>query len=49
MNGREWEDEQLLFADDTALVANSSEKLKLIESFGRVSKKSKVKKKCWKE
>ena len=36
-NGREWEVGQLLFADDTALVADSSEKLRrMIESFTRV-------------
>ncbi len=36
-NGGEWRVNQLLFADDTALVAGSEEDLKsLVEEFGRV-------------
>ena len=37
-NGRRFEINQLLFADDTALVADSEEKLcRLVSEFGRVS------------
>ena len=44
MNGREWEIGLLLFADDTALVADSSEKLRrIIESFARVCTRRKLK------
>ncbi len=36
-DGREWSPSQLLFADDTALVADSERRLrKLVEEFGRV-------------
>ena len=42
-DGRVWELCQILFADDTALVADSEEKLqKLVEEFGRVSKRRKL-------
>ena len=43
-NGREREVGQLLFADDTALVADSSEKLRrMVESFTRVCRRRKLK------
>ena len=43
-NGREWEDGQMLFADDTALDANSSEKLRrMIGSFARLCTRRKLK------
>ncbi len=36
-DGREWNLSQLLFADDTALVTDSEERLRqLVEEFGRV-------------
>ena len=42
--GREWELCQVLFADDTALVADSEEKLqKLVDEFGRVCERRKLK------
>ena len=42
-NGGRFEINQLLFADDTALVADSSEKLcRLVSEFGRVSEKRKL-------
>ena len=42
-DGREWELWQILFADDTALVADSEEKLqKLVEEFGRVCVRRKL-------
>ena len=43
VDGREWHLNQLLFADDTALVADSEEILRqLAEEFGRVCKRRKV-------
>ena len=43
-NGREWRLNQLLFADDTALLADSEEKLRqLVEEFGRVCSRRKLK------
>ena len=42
-NGGRFEINQLLFADDTALVAHSWEKLcRLVSEFGRVSKRRKL-------
>ena len=42
-NGGQFEIQQLLFADDTALVADSEEKLcRLVSEFGRVSKRRKL-------
>ena len=42
-DGLEWNVNQLLFADDTALVADSEEKLRqLIEEFGRVCERRKL-------
>ena len=42
-DGRGWELCQILFADDTALVADSEEKLqKLVEEFGRVCERRKL-------
>ena len=42
-NGRRFEINQLLFADGTALVANSKEKLyRLVSEFGRVCKRRKL-------
>ena len=39
-----WEASQLLFADDTVLVANSKKKLeRLVEKFGRVCRRRKLK------
>ena len=44
VTGGRFEINQLLFADDTALVADSEEKLcKLVSEFGRVCKGRKVK------
>ena len=44
MNGKEWEVGQLLFADDTAFVVDSSKKLRrMIESFARVCTRRKLK------
>ena len=41
--GREWSLKQLLFADDTALVADTEEKLgQLVEEFGRVCRRRKL-------
>ena len=38
---------QLLFADDTALLADSEEKLcRLVSEFGRVHKRKKVESEC---
>ena len=43
-NGHEWEVSQLLFADDTALVAGTEEKLqRLVDEFGVVCKRRKLK------
>ncbi len=43
-DGREWNLSQLLFADDTALVADSEGRLRqLVEEFGRVCKWRKLK------
>ncbi len=43
-DGREWNLSQLLFADDTALVADSEGRLrKLVEEFGRMCKRRKLK------
>ena len=43
-NGREWEVSQLLFADDTALVADSEERLqRLVDEFGVVCERRKLK------
>ena len=43
MNGGIFEVNQLLFADDTALVADSEEKLcKLVSEFGRVCDRRKL-------
>ncbi|WP_435325971.1 reverse transcriptase domain-containing protein, partial [Klebsiella pneumoniae] len=43
-DGREWSLNQLLFADDTALVADSEETLRqLVEEFGRVCDRRKLK------
>ncbi len=43
-DSREWNLSQLLFADDTALVADSEGRLRqLVEEFGRVCKRRKVK------
>ncbi len=43
-DGREWNLSQLLFADDTALVADSKGRLRhLVEKFGRVCKRRKLK------
>ena len=39
VNGGRFEINQLLFADDTALVADSEEKLCPVSEFGRVCKK----------
>ncbi len=42
--GREWSLSQLLFVDDTALVADSEGRLRpLLEEFGRVCKRRKLK------
>ena len=42
-NGARFEINQLLFADDTALVADSAEKLcRLVNEFGRVSDRRKL-------
>lgn len=42
-HGREWNLNQLLFADDTALVADSEEKLRqLVTEFGRVCERRKL-------
>ncbi len=42
-DGREWNLKKLLFADDTALVADSEERLRqLVEEFGRVCKRRKL-------
>lgn len=41
-NGREWNMNHLLFADDTAQMANSQNRLRqLVEEFGRMSGKKK--------
>ncbi len=43
-DGREWNLSQLLFADDTALVADSERRLRrLVKEFGRVCKRRKLK------
>ncbi len=43
-DGREWSLSQLLFADDTALVADSEMRLRqLVEEFGRVCQRRKLK------
>ncbi len=43
MNGGNWELSQLLFADDTALVADSEEKLRrLVAEFGKVCDRRKL-------
>ena len=43
VNGGRFEINQLLFADDTALVADSEEKLcRLVSEFGRVCKRRKL-------
>ena len=41
-NGGRFEINQLLFADDTALVADSEEKCRLVTKFGRVCERRKV-------
>ena len=41
MNGGRFEVNQLLFADDTALVADSEEKCRLVSEFGRVYERRK--------
>jgi len=42
-DGREWNLNQLLFADDTSLVADSEKRLRqLVEEFGRVCKRGKL-------
>ena len=42
-NGNEWEMNQLLFADDTVVVADSEKKLRqLVEEFGRVCERRKL-------
>ena len=42
-DGREWNLNQILFADDTAFVADAEERLKhLVEGFGRVYKRRKL-------
>ena len=41
-NGCWFELNQLLFADDTALVADSEEKCKLVSEFGRVCERKKL-------
>ena len=43
VNDKEWNLNQLVFVDDTALVADSEERLKqLVEEFGRVCKRRKL-------
>ena len=43
-NGCEWEVSQLLFADDTALVASTEERLqRLVDEFGVVCERRKLK------
>ena len=41
VNGGRFEINQLLFADDTALVSDSEEKCKLVSEFGRVCERRK--------
>ena len=41
-NGGRFEINQLLFADDTALVADSEEKCRLVSEFGRVCERRKL-------
>ena len=46
-NGARFEINQLLFADDTALVADSEDKLcRLVSRFARVCKRKKVESEC---
>ena len=47
VNGSRFEINQLLFADDTALMADSEEKLcRMVSEFGRVCSKKKVESEC---
>ncbi len=42
-DGREWNLSQLLFADDTALVADSEGRMRQLKEFGRMCKRRKLK------